>query len=160
MSKRLSTPTRSHKDTVTDIYDAFEKGDLPRLLSHLHPSHTLSVNPLSASNASLPMCGTFDGHAGFTEFATAVNAVFDKQHFTVKALTELGGNRMLAEWECEFRPRVDGGTNRGREEDGEGMERMDMLDVWEFDGSGIVVGVREWWDTMFLEGVLRRAGLA
>jgi ketosteroid isomerase-like protein len=112
----------SHARTVTSIYDAFARGDLPGILAHLHEDVEWEYGGMDA----VPWLRSRRGHAGATEFFTVLAGSLDITRFEPKAI--LGqGDLVIGVIDVEFTVRSSG--HEVREED--------EVHVWWFRGDKV-----------------------
>jgi ketosteroid isomerase-like protein len=121
--------------TVSAIYTAFGRGDVPAILDHLAEDvrwEEWADN--SAQQAGVPWLLARRGKAGVLEFFGVMGAM-QMRDFRVLSLMA-GGNQVAAEIEIEFDVPSSGRTLRDQE-----------LHLWTCDDDGKVVRLRHYVDT-------------
>lgn len=121
--------------TVTAIYEAFGKGDVPTFLSYLADDvewEQWADN--TAQNAGVPWLQARQGPAGVVEFFKAIGAL-NLKNFQVLGLMA-GGNQVAAEFVIEADVLSTGGHFRDEE-----------IHLWTFNDAGKVVRLRHYADT-------------
>ena len=123
-----------HRATVTSIYEAFGRGDVPAILAAL--SEDVRWDEWSdnrAQKSGVPWLQHRNGKAGALEFF-AIAAQFNIHEFRVLALLA-GGNQVVAE------VLIDATAPTGV------RYRDEELHLWTFDDAGKVVRLRHYVDT-------------
>ena len=121
--------------TVTTIYEAFGKGDVPAVISHL--SDDVQWEPWidnSAQKAGVPWLQARKGNGGALEFFKIVGG-FNIKDFRVLSIMA-NENQVAAEIAIEAEIPATGGHFRDEE-----------LHLWTFDEQGKVIRMRHYADT-------------
>lgn len=120
--------------TVAAIYEAFGKGDIPHILSHLADSIRWEAwADNSAQKAGVPWLQSRQGQEGVLQFFEIVGSLNIKE-FQVLSLMA-GPNQVAAEIVIGF------------EGPGGGSYRDEELHLWTFDEAGKVTRMRHYTDT-------------
>ena len=125
----------NHLATAAAIYEAFGKGDIPTILSHMAEDvqwEQWADN--SAQRAGVPWLAPRQGKAGVIEFFQVLGGMPIKD-FQVLAMLA-GGNQVAVEVVIEVDVPSTGGHFRDEE-----------LHLWNFDSSGKVIRMRHYTDT-------------
>lgn len=125
----------SNLKTIQAIYQAFGKGDIPTIISHLSDKvqwEHWSDN--SSQKAGTPWMKARKDKAGVAAFFEVVGQLQIKD-FQVLSLME-GGNQVAAEFFIEFVYPATGKTVRDEE-----------MHLWTFDDHGKVIRLRHYTDT-------------
>jgi hypothetical protein len=121
--------------TVSAIYAAFGRGDIPTILDHLADDVRFEEwDDNHAQRAGVPWLQARSGKAGVVEFFGVMGAM-QMRDFRVLSLLA-GGNQVAAEIEIEFAVPDTGRTLRDQE-----------LHLWTCDDTGKVVRLRHYVDT-------------
>lgn len=117
--------------TVQKIYEAFGKGDIPAILSHLHAEVEWEHD---ATDHGIPWLAPRRGREAVAEFFATL-AQLDIQHFEPRNLLA-GGNQVAAVIAIEAEVRATGKKFRDLE-----------MHLWTFDEQGMVTRFRHVADT-------------
>jgi hypothetical protein len=121
--------------TVTAIYEAFGKGDIPAIIEQLADNvQWESWRDNSAQKAGVPWLKKRTEKAGVIEFFKVVGEL-DIRHFQVLSIMG-GGNQVAAEFEIEFYYPKTGGHVKDQE-----------IHLWTFDDNGKITRLRHYLDT-------------
>lgn len=122
--------------TVSAIYEAFGRGDVPAILAHLADDARWEEWPdNSAQKAGVPWMLSRQGKAGALEFFQAVGGNLAIKEFQVLSLMA-GGNQVAAEIIIEADVPPSGGRFRDEE-----------IHLWNFNDEGKVIRFRHYADT-------------
>jgi ketosteroid isomerase-like protein len=125
-----------HLATVTAIYEAFGRGDIPALLEHISDEVEWEAwADNSAQRGGVPWMVPRRGKAGAGEFFRVVKEELDVQEFNVLSLMG-GGNQVAAEFSIAARLRSRAGAYRDEE-----------MHLWTFGDDGKVTRLRHYLDT-------------
>ena len=131
----MTTITNSHAATVTAIYEAFGRGDIPAVLSHLSEDVTWDVTeePWTPAAAGVPWLVPRRGHAEVAEFFAIVGA-WDYERFEVLDL-------LVSDTQVAAAVRLVADLPNGK--------RLDevVMHVWTFGEDGSVIALRRMLDT-------------
>jgi ketosteroid isomerase-like protein len=131
----MTTTTNSHTATVTAMYEAFGRGDVAAVLSHLSEDVTWDVTdePWTPHAAGVPWLLPRRGHAEVAEFFAIVGA-WQYERFEVLDLLE-SDTQVAAEL------RLVATLPNGN--------RVDevVMHVWRFGEDGLVIALRRMLDT-------------
>jgi ketosteroid isomerase-like protein len=131
----MTATTNSHTGTVTAMYEAFGRGDLAGILSHLSEDVTWDVTeePWTPHAAGVPWLLPRRGHAAVAEFFEIVGA-WKYERFEVRD-TLVSGTQVAAEI------RLIADLPNGN--------RLDevAIHLWTFDEDGNVIALRRMLDT-------------
>ena len=125
----------NHLATATTIYEAFGKGDIPTILSHMADDvqwETWADN--FAQNADVPWMQLRQGKAGVLEFFQLLGGM-PTTEFQVLSMMA-GGNQVAVEFVIEVDVPSTGGHYRDEE-----------IHLWTFNDAGQVVRLRHYIDT-------------
>ena len=126
----------SNLATVQAIYEAFGKGDLPTILSHMSESVQWEAwADNTAQKSGVPWLQAKQGKQGVVEFFQTLGSLTVLKDLQVLALME-GGNQVAAEFVIEYDVPSTGGHVRDEE-----------VHLWSFDEAGKVVRLRHYTDT-------------
>ncbi|MEA2693115.1 MAG: uncharacterized protein QOJ16_2502 [Acidobacteriota bacterium] len=122
--------------TVTAIYEAFGRGDIPAILEHVSDDVQWEAwADNAAQKAGVHWMLPRRGKAGVLEFFQGVEEWLDIQEFRVLSVMA-GGNQVAAEFVIEAKLKR-----------GEGRYRDEEMHLWTFDESGKVIRLRHYLDT-------------
>lgn len=125
----------NHLDTVSAIYAAFGKGDIPSLIQHLSDNvQWEACADNSAQKAGVSWLQARQGRAGALHFFEIVST-FNIRELQVLSLLA-GGNQVAAEFMIEFEAPGTGAICRDEE-----------MHLWTFDENGKVTRLRHYADT-------------
>jgi uncharacterized protein len=131
----MTTTTHPHVDTVTAMYDAFGRGDIAAVLSHLSEDVTWDVTdePWTPHAAGVPWLLPRRGHAEVAEFFAIVGAW---QYERFEPLDLMVSDRQVAA-ELRLVATLPNG------------KRIDevVMHVWTFGEDGRIVALRRMLDT-------------
>jgi len=131
----MTTITHSHTATVTAMYEAFGRGDIDGILSHLSENVTWDVTeePWSLHAADVPWARPRRGHAGVREFFDIVGA-WTYERFEVRDMLESPTQVAV---ELRMTAQLPNGA------------RIDeaVIHLWTFGEDGLVVALRRMLDT-------------
>ncbi|MEZ4736317.1 MAG: nuclear transport factor 2 family protein [Caldilineaceae bacterium] len=125
----------NHLTTATAIYEAFGRGDIPTILSHMADDvqwEQWADN--NAQRAGVPWMQARQGKAGVLEFFQVLGGMTIKE-FQVLSMM-VGGNQVAVEFVIEVDLPGTGGHYRDEE-----------LHLWTFNDAGQVVRLRHYTDT-------------
>lgn len=125
-----------HLATVTAIYEAFGRGDIPALLEHV--SDDVQWESWADNTAQKSGVGWMlprRGRAAVAEFFQVVAEELDIREFNVLSLMA-GGNQVAAEFVISASLRK-----------GEGIYRDEEMHLWTFGADGKVTRLRHYLDT-------------
>lgn len=125
----------NHLETVSAIYAAFGKGDIPSIIQHLSDNVQWEAwADNSAQKAGVPWLQARSGKASALQFFEIVST-FKLREFRVLSLLA-GGNQVAAEFVIEFEAAGTGAICRDEE-----------MHLWTFDDNGKVIRLRHYADT-------------
>lgn len=125
-----------HLATVSAIYEAFGRGDIPAILDHLADDvQWESWEDNSAQKAGVPWMIPRHDRDGVAEFFRVVATTLDIQEFRILALMG-SDNQVAAEFVLEADVRTTGRHYRDEE-----------MHLWTFNDQGKVVRFRHYLDT-------------
>jgi uncharacterized protein len=131
----MTTTTHSHAGTVTAMYEAFGRGDVAGVLSHLSEDVTWDVTdePWTPHAAGVPWLLPRRGHAEVAEFFALVGA-WDYERFEVLDL-------LVSDTQVAAELRLVATLPNGN--------RVDevVMHVWSFGEDGSVIALRRMLDT-------------
>ena len=123
----------THEQTVTDVYAAFQRQDLPAILAHV--ADDVDWRNDGVASKECPWNGNFSGKAQLPGFFKAVGEQLDIQVFDVKAMAA-SGPYVAVHLRIESRLR-----KNGRE------LRNDSIHFWTFNDRGQIASYRHYNDT-------------
>jgi ketosteroid isomerase-like protein len=125
-----------HLATVSAIYEAFGRGDVPGILEHLSDDvQWESWADNTAQKAGVGWLRPRYGKAGATEFFQLIAEELDVQEFQVLSVMA-GGNQVAVELVISAKLRK-----------GDGGYRDEEMHLWTFGDDGKVVRLRHYTDT-------------
>ncbi len=125
----------NHLATATAIYEAFGKGDIPTILSHMADDvqwEQWADN--SAQRAGVPWLVGRQGKAGVLEFFQVLGGMAIKDFQVLSMMA--GGNQVAVEFVIEVDVPSTGGHYRDEE-----------IHLWTFNDAGQVIRLRHYADT-------------
>lgn len=137
VARMAGMATNTNAETVTQIYEAFGRGDVPYILAQLAPDVAWEnwPNGNSAQDAGLPYLQERKGRDAVVGFFEAIPQAMDLKRFEVQGVHG-DGDVVLARFLIEFTSRTTG-RNVVDEE----------VHVWEFGPDGKVARFRHVIDT-------------
>ena len=125
-----------HIATVTAMYEAFGRGDIPSLVEHLADDvQWESWADNTAQTAGVPWMLPRTGKAGAAEFFRVIGEQLRIKDFRVLSIMA-GGNQVAAEFVLEADVLATGGHYRDEE-----------MHLWTFNDAGKVTRLRHYTDT-------------
>jgi ketosteroid isomerase-like protein len=125
-----------HLATVTAIYEAFGRGDIPGLLEHVSDGVQWEAwADNTAQKAGVGWLRPRYGKAGVSEFFQAIAEELDIQEFQVLSLMA-GGNQVAVEFVIAAKLKK-----------GDGGYRDEEMHLWTFGDDGKVTRLRHYTDT-------------
>ncbi len=136
MSTTATTP-EAHVATVTEIYEAFGRGDIPAILDRLAPDVAWDVLdiPSAAQDADVPWLRPIRGRDNVPSFFAALGEHMEFHDFQVRGMVA-SGDTVVAEIALDISSKADG-------------TRLwtDEAHVWTFAADGRVASYRHYADT-------------
>jgi hypothetical protein len=132
---RTEYPMSNHLATISAIYEAFGKGDIPTILGYVADDvrwEDWADN--SAQRAGVPWLQARRGKAGVLEFFQIIGA-FDVKEFRVLSLMA-GGDQVAAEFVIEY---IVPSTGR--------RLRDEEIHLWTLNADGKIIRLRHYTDT-------------
>ncbi len=124
-----------HLATVTAIYEAFGRGDIPAIVEQVSDDVQWEAwADNTAQKADVPWLLPRHGKAGVLEFFRVVAATLDIQEFNVLSIMA-GGHQVSAEFVITAKV------------NGKGTYRDEEMHLWTFDEAGKVTRLRHYLDT-------------
>ncbi|MEZ4622295.1 MAG: nuclear transport factor 2 family protein [Caldilineaceae bacterium] len=125
----------NHLTTATAIYEAFGRGDIPTILSHMADDVQWEAwADNSAQQAGVPWMQPRQGKAGVLEFFQVLGGMTIKEFQVLSMMA--GDNQVAAEFVIEVDLPSSGGHYRDEE-----------LHLWTFNDAGQVIRLRHYTDT-------------
>lgn len=132
-----ATTTEAHVATVTDIYEAFGRGDIPAILDRLDPDVAWDVvdPPFSAQEAGVPWLTPRRGRSDVPEFFAALDRELVFHDFQVRNIVG-SGDSVLAEIVLDVESKRTGAR-----------VVTDEVHAWTFGGDGLITAYRHYVDS-------------
>jgi ketosteroid isomerase-like protein len=133
--------------TVTAIYEAFGRGDIPALMEHVSDDVQWEAwADNTAQKAGVPWLLPRKGKAGVFEFFQVVADELEIQEFNVLSIMA-GGNQVAAEFVITAKV------------NGKASYRDEEMHLWTFDDAGKVIRLRHYTDTAKHAAAWQAAGV-
>lgn len=138
MSTTATTPTvQAHVDAVTEIYEAFGRGDIPAILARLDPDVAWDVvdPPFTAQEAGVPWLMPRRGRGEVPGFFAALDRDLVFHDFQVRTIVG-SGDSVLAEIALDVESKRTGAR-----------VATDEVHAWTFGADGLITAYRHYVDS-------------